>query len=106
VTVRVEPHRFFKRKGNDVHCDVELNIRQVVLGSTVRVKTADGRRVQLKIPPETQDGSVFRLPRMGFGKNGQKADQYVTVHLKIPDHLTDEEKELMKRFVQKGKTKH
>ena len=106
VAVQIQPHRFFKRKGNDIACEVTLNLAQAVLGSTLKVKTVDGKMVRLKIPPGTQDGSTFRLAGLGFGENGHRGDQYVTVHVKIPQNLTEEEKELMERFAQKTKRKH
>jgi len=106
ATVRIEPHRFFERKGNDIYCDVDLNLAQAVLGSTVRVKTAGGKKVQLKIPQGTQNGALFRIPGMGIERNGKKADQYVRVKVKIPEKLTEEEKELMDRFARQSGMKH
>ncbi len=102
ATVRIEPHRFFERVGNDIYCNVELNLAQAVLGSAVRVKTVDGKKVQLKIPPGTQTGTLFRIPGMGVERKGKRADQYVRIKVKIPEKLTEEEKELMDRFAQKS----
>ena len=98
ITVRVQPHHFFKRKGNDIECEVVLTPKQAVNGATVRVKTATGKKVQLKIPPGTTDGSVFRLAGMGVEQNGRRGDQYVKVRVKIPENPSEEEKEFMGHY--------
>jgi len=92
VTIQVEPHRFFKRKGMDVECEVKLTLAQAVSGSSLRVRTPDGKKVRMKVPPMTKNGTTFRLAGMGIGKNGKRGDQYVTVHIQIPDHPSEEEK--------------
>src|SRR5690349_13327681 len=65
VTFRVEPDRFFRREGLDVLCTVPINLAQAMLGSRIRVRTLDDRRVMLRIPPGTQDGQRFRIPGQG-----------------------------------------
>jgi molecular chaperone DnaJ len=106
ATVRIQPHRFFSRKGNDIHCEVELNLAQAVLGSTVKVKTIQGKKIQVRIAPGTQSGTMLRLPGMGVEHNGVRGDQYVTVKVLIPEKLTDEERELMSQFARKSGLKH
>jgi len=98
VKVRIKPHRFFKRQGEDITCQVALNLTQAVLGSTLRVKTVSGKKVQLKIPPGTQDGTTFRLAGMGVERNGRRGDQYVVVRVSIPENPSEEEKEFMARL--------
>jgi len=104
VTVQVQPHRFFKRSGNDIACDVVLTLSQAVSGSKLRVKTVDGKTVQIRIPPGTQDGKTFRLVGMGVSLNQRKGDQYVTVRVQIPANPTENEKELMERYTQMKET--
>jgi molecular chaperone DnaJ len=106
ATVRILPHRFFTRKGDDVHCQVELNLAQAVLGTTVKVKTVQGKKIQVRIAPGTQSGTMLRLAGMGVEHDTVKGDQYVTVKVLIPEKLTDEERELMTRFAQKSGLKH
>ena len=98
VTVRVQPHRFFSKRGKDITCDVPLSLAQAVNGAKIRVKTIDGKKVQVAIPAGTQDGTSFRLAGMGISKNGRKGDQYVRVKVALPSHPTKEEKELLKQY--------
>ena len=79
---------------------------QDVLGSTIKVKTIQGKKIQVRIAPGTQNGTMLRLPGMGVEQGAVRGDQYVTVKVKIPEKLTDEERELMSRFAQKSGLKY
>ncbi|HHS12501.1 MAG TPA: J domain-containing protein [bacterium] len=98
VTVHINPHRFFVRRGLDVECRITLSLAQAVHGSTVLVKTVRGRRVKLKIPSGTGEGAVFRIPGMGIEKRGKQGDQYVRVHVRIPEKPSKEDEELMEQL--------
>jgi DnaJ-class molecular chaperone len=81
LTVRVEPHRFFKRKGQDVLCEVPLSPPQAAKGASIKIKTLKGGKAVLRIPPGTVDGAVFRLRNMGIEQNGRRGNQMVTVRV-------------------------
>lgn len=100
VTFRVEPDRFFRREGLDVYCTVPLNLAQAVLGTKVRVRTLDGKRVLLKIPPATSSGRKFRIPGQGIEKNGRRGDQYVEIAVTLPERLTAEQEKLFRQFAE------
>jgi molecular chaperone DnaJ len=106
IKVRVAPHRFFKRKGADIYCDVTVNIAQAVLGSKLRVRTLNDKRVVLKIPPGTQPGTTFRLKGLGVACDSGNGDQYVTVGVDIPKKLTPEDRKLFEQFAASLKLKH
>ncbi|MBN1893001.1 J domain-containing protein [bacterium] len=98
ITVRVEPHRFFTRKGDDLYCDVHLSLEQAVKGARLKIRNIDGRRIELKIPPKTRDGRILRMPGMGVARNGRRGNQYVTVRVDMPAHPGRAEKELMEQL--------
>jgi len=102
VVLQVEPDRFFRREGLDIVCTVPVNLAQALLGSKIKVKTLDGRRVVLKIPPGTQPGQKFRIAGQGIEKNGRRGDQYVEVHVDIPEHLTPEQEVALKAFAERS----
>src|SRR6266567_2137843 len=56
IGFQVEPDRFFKREGLDVIAPVPINIAQATLGSRISVRTLDGKRVAIRIPPGTSNG--------------------------------------------------
>jgi len=100
VTFKVRPHHFFRRDGLDVIVTVPINIAQATLGSKIRVRTIDDKKVALKIPPGTQPGTRFRIPGQGIEKAGRRGDQYVQVKVEIPESLTPEQEQLMKSFAE------
>jgi molecular chaperone DnaJ len=60
VYVRIRPHEFLERDGNDLIAVVPISFTQAALGATIDVPSLDGTR-QLKVPPGTQYGSLFRI---------------------------------------------
>ncbi len=106
IQFRVGPHSFFERKGANIYCTVPLNIAQAVLGTKVRVKTIDGHRVELKVPPGVQNGATFRLKGMGLKTNGLQGDQFVTIEIKTPKDVTEKQRKLMEEFAKEGGLKH
>ncbi|MDQ3556978.1 MAG: molecular chaperone DnaJ [Gemmatimonadota bacterium] len=104
VTFRVVPDRFFSREGVDVHCTVPINIAQAMLGSRIRVRTLDGK-VDLRIPPGTQNGTRFRIRGQGVEKAGRRGDQYVRVNVAVPERLDKQEEALARQFAEAAELK-
>ncbi|MCH8937789.1 MAG: J domain-containing protein [Gemmatimonadetes bacterium] len=98
VTFAVEPDRFFRREGSDLICTVPINVVGAALGTKIRVRTIDGKRVALRIPPGTQPGRKFRLKGMGIEKNGRRGDQFVEIDVTIPEKLTEKQAKILKDF--------
>jgi len=95
ITFKVKAHRFFRRDGLDLEVTVPINIAQASLGSKIKVRTIDGKRVVLRIPPATQPGTRFRIRGQGVQKGGRVGDLYVEVKLEVPETLTPEGQRLM-----------
>jgi molecular chaperone DnaJ len=100
VTFKVQPHHFFRREGLDVHCTVPINLAQATLGSRIRVRTVDDKKVALRIPPGTQSGTRFRISGQGVEKAGRRGDQYVQVKVEVPEQLNEEQERLMRAFAE------
>ncbi len=98
VSFRVKPDAFFRREGLDLFCTVPVNLAQATLGSRIRVRTVDGKKVALRIPPGTHSGTRFRVPGQGVEKAGNRGDQYVQVKITVPGQLSEEQASLMKEF--------
>ncbi len=96
ITFNIEEDHQFKRMGNDLSSDLEIDFYTAVLGGETLVKTLDGT-VNLKVKPETQNGTKVKLKGKGFPvykKEGEFGALYVTYVVKMPTNLTDQEKEL------------
>ena len=99
VLVRVKPHDFYVREGDNVYCEVPLTFAQAALGDEVEVPTVHGK-VKLKIPAGIQTGKTFRLRGKGAPnvRGRGQGDQHVTVRIVTPTKLTDRQKELLREF--------
>jgi molecular chaperone DnaJ len=106
ITFQVTPDRFFRRDGLDVIATVPLNIAQATLGSKISVRTLDGKKVAIRIPPGTPAGKRFRVPGQGIVKDSAKGDLIVEVTINVPDKLTEEQERMMKEFAESGGLKY
>jgi len=106
VKFKVRPHHFFRREGLDIHVTVPINLAQATLGSNLRVKTVDGRRVVIRIPPGTQSGTKFRVRGRGIEKADRRGDFYVETRVDIPEKLSEEELAAMQGFAKASGMKH
>jgi molecular chaperone DnaJ len=100
IVFRVKPDPFFQRDGLDVVASVPINLAQATLGSRIRVRTVDGRRVALRVPPGTQSGTRFRIAGQGIAKGDRRGDQYVQVKVTVPEKLDPEQERLMREFAE------
>ncbi len=96
ITFIIENNSDFKREGNNLYSNVDLDLYTAILGGEINIKTFDGK-VKIKVPAETQTGTKVKLKGKGFPvykKENQFGDLYVTYNLKIPSQLSEKEKEL------------
>jgi molecular chaperone DnaJ len=99
IVVHVKPHRFFRRRGDDILLDVNINVAQATLGAHIAVPTIEGEEA-LQIDPGTQPGKVLRMRGKGVPhlQRGGRGDQLVIVSVHIPQSLDGEQRELFQRL--------
>jgi molecular chaperone DnaJ len=99
VEVKVKPHKYFKRREDDLLLDLKINIAQAVLGAEIDVPTLNGK-VKMTIPPATQPGKVFRLRGKGIPHlhSSGSGDEMVIVNVHMPEHVTGEQRKLFEQL--------
>ncbi len=99
VQVAVRPHNVFERHGQDLYCEIPVDFTVAALGGELEVPTLDGK-VKLKIPAETQSGKQFRIRGKGVKpiRHGSHGDLICKVLVETPAQLTNDQKDLLKRF--------
>nr|WP_315220758.1 J domain-containing protein [uncultured Flavobacterium sp.] len=105
ITFVIENNSDFKREGNNLYADVNLDLYTAILGGEIYVNTFDGK-VKIKVPEETQAETKVKLKGKGFPiykKDNQFGDLYITYKLKTPTKLSSKEKEL---FEELAKLRH
>lgn len=106
ITFSVQDDRFFKREGLDLIAHVPINIAQATLGSRVSVKTLDGKKVAIRIPPGTPNGKRFRVRGQGIHREGAQGDLIVEADVTVPESLNPEQEKAMKEFAEAGGLKY
>ncbi|MFB3387458.1 DnaJ C-terminal domain-containing protein [Flavobacterium sp. LAR06] len=100
ITFNIENNSDFKREGNNLYSDVDLDLYTALLGGEVFVNTFDGK-VKVKVLSETQTGTKVKLKGKGFPvykKENQFGDLYITYKVKTPTKLSQKEKELFEEL--------
>jgi molecular chaperone DnaJ len=101
LVLDVKPHKFFRRRENDILLNLDINIAQATLGADVDVPTMDGNE-KLRIPAGTQPGKIFTLKNKGvpYVRRNGRGDQLVIVNIEIPEKLTREQRELFEKLAE------
>ncbi|MGS2763652.1 DnaJ C-terminal domain-containing protein [Sinomicrobium sp. M5D2P9] len=100
ITFVITNNTGFRREGNDLYSETDLDLYTAMLGGEITVPTFDGK-VKLKVKPETENGTKIKLKGKGFPvykKEGNFGDLYLTYSIRIPKQLTAEEKKLFGNF--------
>jgi curved DNA-binding protein len=96
ITFQIINNTNFQRMKNDLYLNQEIDLYTAVLGGDVTINTLHGK-LKLKVKPETQNNTKIRVKAKGFPvykSEGQFGDLYVTYTVKLPQNLTEKEKEL------------
>lgn len=102
VTFRVDPHPVFRRSGNDVFLDVEVNPFEAMLGTTRNITTPYGKQVKVTIPEGSQSGDKLRLKGLGVQTDRETGDLYAIVVVHTPKDLTARQKQAVREAGEKG----
>lgn len=97
--IRIKPHEFLERDGNNLIAIIPVSFTQAALGATIDVPSLNGTK-QLKIPQGTQYGNIFRIKGQGLPdlRTGRKGDQMVQVIIETPVKLNSKQQELLREF--------
>ncbi|MGD9505401.1 MAG: molecular chaperone DnaJ [Syntrophobacteraceae bacterium] len=108
VRIHVEAHDFFDRDGDDLYGKVFISFVQAILGDSIEMPTLDGKGKKIDIPPGTQPGAVIRFAEEGVPhlRGYGRGDLFVEVDVKIPEDITDRQKELLHEYAEIDREKH
>jgi molecular chaperone DnaJ len=110
VTVRVAPHRLFRRKGRDLLVTVPITFAEAALGAEITIPTLEvptpagnpgsGGNVVLRIPPGTRSGRTFRVKGRGANTSKGVGDLLVTVEVAVPTQLSDAQRQAIEALAE------
>ena len=99
LTVQLTPHPYFVREDDDLHCQVEIDFVQAILGTTIKVPTLSGP-VGLKVPAGVQPNQLLRIRGKGVPRyDGEGVgDVYVKLGVSLPTEITPRQREQLRQF--------
>ena len=84
IEIKVAPHKFFQRVGDDIRIDVPITLKEAVLGAKIKVPTSAGS-VTMTVPKGANTGTVLRLKGQGVARaNGTQGDLFITLRVILP----------------------
>ncbi len=101
LLIRVKPDARFKRDGQDVYYEMEINFPLAVLGGVAKVPTLRNSTVKLKVRPGTKSGTIVRLQHEGIpnpNNASHRGDQYVVFRIKVPEKVSSHSKKLLEEL--------
>lgn len=94
IQINVAPHPLFRREGDDIIVRAEIDISTALLGGSAEVNTLEGVRT-IKVQAGIQPSQKIRVRGQGIRRAGSAAgDLYVEIAIRVPAHLTEEQKRL------------
>jgi len=104
VVIFVQTHEVFKRDEADVYAEIPISFTESALGTTIEVPTLKGK-ADLKIPPGTQTGTIFRIKGKGIQKleSSLFGDEYIKVIVETPKKISKKEREILKKLSKEEK---
>jgi DnaJ-class molecular chaperone len=96
LSLHVEPHPVFERRGQDLVAILEIDLTQAALGTEAEFDGLDDRE-RVRIEPGTESGAVLRLKGKGIPNLNRRGrgDLYLSVHVRIPDARDKRQRELL-----------
>lgn len=104
LKVEIAPHPDFERDGDDLVVTKLISFSDACLGAKVEVATLEGKKFAVKVPSGSVNGSRLRIRGYGLpvGPIGERGDLFVRLAVKVPEDLTDEQKEMVEKLRELG----
>ena len=101
IVIHVMPEPSYKREGNDIVFELELNLLEAWCGCKKEVRNIDGKKYSITIDKLTKNGTIYRFSKKGFPDvqyDGNVGDFIVRVKYKMPEKISQEQKKLLEKF--------
>jgi len=107
LTIKVQPHHLYQRKGDDLLMETSIDVFTAMLGGKQKIKTFTGE-VNISIPEGTQNGKNLRLKGKGMPKYDKSdfGDLIIKLNVQLPKQLNQEQKELVKKLKSSFQNQH
>jgi len=102
ITIKVKPHKIFKREGSNLYIDKKISFPQAALGTIISIPTIEDKKIDLSIPSGTQSGKFFKIKGKGIKslRTNRRGDLYVNIKVQTPKNLSEKEKNLFRKLAE------
>ena len=103
ITTKIEPHPYYSRDKADVVVDLPVTVAEAALGASIVVPAPDGKKVRVKVPAGTQDGTMLNIKGKGapdLKSKGKTGDLKIRVNVKVPTNMNEAQKKAMEDFLE------
>jgi len=83
LEIEIKPHRYYELEGKDITLNLPISPWEAALGTKITVPTPEGKRVEMKIPANSQQGRKLRLKGRGLPSK-QPGDFYIVLNIALP----------------------
>lgn len=99
LNITVKNNAYFSFDKLDILCTLPITPFEAVLGADILIPLSDGN-ITVKIPPNTSSGQKLRISGQGLENKTKtkRGDIIITVQIKLPQNLSEEEKELYQKL--------
>ncbi|MHA7272645.1 DnaJ C-terminal domain-containing protein [Arthrobacter sp. TMT4-20] len=98
VSVRVKPHPFFQRDGDNIRVHVPVSFPEAAMGAHIDVPTLTGDTVKVKVPAGTPSGRTLRVKGRGVSTAKATGDLLVTIDVVVPQKLNKDAEAAVEAF--------
>jgi curved DNA-binding protein len=98
LNIHILQHPFYEIKDGELFYNLDIDLFTAVLGGKEEIKTLDGKKISVNIPPGTESENILRLKSLGIKSTNGRGDLFVKVHVSIPKNLSEKEKKLFKEL--------
>ena len=98
VFIRVKPHEFFERQGEDLYCAIPISVTQASLGAEIQVLSLEGKTIKVKVPAGIQNGKMLRIRDEGVPLGNRRGNLYIKMMVQVPAKLSRRGRELMEEL--------
>jgi curved DNA-binding protein len=101
LTIHILDHPFYEVKEDDLYYNLDTDLYTAVLGGKIQFQTLNGKKINLAVPKESENGKLLKIKNMGMPKENNKnvyGDLYVRLNIQIPKNLTKEEIKLFEKL--------
>ena len=102
IKVNIKTHPIFKRDGINLTMDLPIKLTDALLGMTYKLKTLEGKEIEVKIPEGINHNELLRVRGYGVPRGGARGDIILCIKVKMPTKLSRKSKEIIEKMREEG----